>query len=162
MVNKMHEIILVPLDGSKVGEAALSCVKDIFSKMSTDISMEVTLLHVLSPSRLTVPLDNESYEIYFNEQDFEMFKTKFIEYLNLTGDILRSTGIAVNVRVEVGETPFEIIMVAEEINADMIVMSTHGHTGLQWAIGSNTYKLLQMETNIPITTVRPSKNNLEQ
>jgi len=158
----MYEKILVPLDGSKVGEGALSCVRDLFSKMSKDVNVEVTLLHVLSPSHLTVPLHDESYEIYFNEQDYEMFKAKFIEYLNVTGDMLRGTGIAVNVRVEVGDVPFQIVNVAEEMKADMIILSTHGHTGMQWAIGSNAYKLLQVETAIPITVVRPRTDTQEQ
>ena len=158
----MYERILVPLDGSEIGESVLSCVKDLFSKMAKEVSMEVTLLYVLSPSYLKVPLHDESYEIYFNEQDYEMIKAKFTEYLNTTGETLRSIGITVDIRVEVGETPFQIATIAEEMNADMIIMSTHGHTGTQWAIGSNTYKLLQLETAIPITVVRPSQYRLEQ
>ena len=159
----MHERILVPLDGSETGESALSCVKDLFSKMAKEVSMEVTLLYVLSPSYLPVSLHDESYEIYFAEQDYEAVKAKFIKYLNATGETLRSTGIIVNVRVEVGDIPLMIAEVADEMNASMIAMSTHGHTGIsRWTIGSNTYKLLQLEIPIPITLVRPSKDKLKQ
>ena len=160
---EMYEKILVPLDGSVMGEFALSYVNDLFLKMSKEVSMEVILLHVLSSSYLTVPLHDESYDIYFREQDYEMIKVKVIGYLNATGETLRSAGIIVNVRVEVGDIALKIATVAEEMNANMIAMSTHGHTGIgRWAMGGITYKVLQLETAIPIMVVRPPKDRLKQ
>ncbi|MFC2001783.1 universal stress protein [Chloroflexota bacterium] len=159
----MYERILVPLDGSKISESALPYVKDLFSKMSKEVIMEVTLLHVIPPSHLTFPLDEESYDIYFNKQDYKMIKEKFIKYLNATAEMLRSEGIIVNVRVEFGDISLLITNIAEEINASMIAMSTHGQTGIdRWTIGSFTYKLLQLAITIPIMLVRPPKDNLKQ
>ena len=44
----MYEKILVPLDGSKVGEAALPYVEDLMSKLSPEVKLEIILLQVLS------------------------------------------------------------------------------------------------------------------
>ena len=38
----MDEKIIVPLDGSQVGEAALPYVEDMVSKMSPEVNVEIT------------------------------------------------------------------------------------------------------------------------
>lgn len=44
----MAEKILVPLDGSRVGEAALPYVEELATKMMPGTRVEVTLIQVLS------------------------------------------------------------------------------------------------------------------
>ena len=44
----MYEKILVPLDGSKVGEAALEHVERIIAKMAPEVKTEVILFQVLT------------------------------------------------------------------------------------------------------------------
>ena len=159
----MYERILIPLDGSEIGESALLFIKDLLSKLSKEVSVEVTLLHVLSPLSQSVSIHSESFEVYYQKEDYEMIKTKFIEYLNAAGETQRNAGITVNVRVEVGDIPNQIAKVAEEMNANMIAMSTHGRTGIgRSPIGSIAYKVLQLDTDIPIIVVRPSKDRLKQ
>ena len=46
----MDEKIVVPLDGSKIGEAALPYVENLLSKLSPEVKVEVVLLQVLSAS----------------------------------------------------------------------------------------------------------------
>jgi len=46
----MYENILVPLDGSKVGEAALPHIEELVSKMTLTVKVKVTLLQVV-PSK---------------------------------------------------------------------------------------------------------------
>ena len=50
----MYEKILVPLDGSKFGEAALPYVKELVSKLALGLKVEVTLFQVLSPTHYVV------------------------------------------------------------------------------------------------------------
>ena len=60
----------------------------------------------------------------------------------------------------IGDASEEIIKAAEEINADLIAMSTHGRSGLsRWAFGSVTDKVLRRGGRVPILTVRaPNKD----
>ena len=44
----MSERILIPLDGSKVGEAALRYVEGLVSRMSPEKKVKVTLFHVIT------------------------------------------------------------------------------------------------------------------
>jgi len=154
----VYERILIPLDGSEVGESALQFMKDLLSKLSKDVDVEVTLLHILSPFSRSVSIRDESFDVDFQKEDYENIKTKFMEYLNATGETQPGAGIRVNVRVEYGDIPNQIVSVAEDVHADMIAMSSHGQSGVGLSpIGSVAYEVLQLDTDIPIIVVRPPK-----
>ena len=60
---------------------------------------------------------------------------------------------------KVGEAADEIVKAADEINADIIAMSTHGRSGLsRWAFGSVTDKVLR-GGNKPVLVVRAPKES---
>ena len=85
---------------------------------------------------------------------------KATDYLNKVGETLRSKGATVTARVGIGDASEEIIKVAEEINADLIAMSTHGRSGLsRWAFGSVTDKVLRRGGQVPILTVRAPRKS---
>ncbi len=57
----------------------------------------------------------------------------------------------------VGRAADEIIKAADEIDADLIAMSTHGRSGLsRWAFGSVTDRVLRAGS-MPILMVRAKK-----
>lgn len=151
----MYERILVPLDGSKVGESALPYVNDLMSKLSPEVKVEVTLFQVLSPMYPRTVGGYEVPDIVYTEKEMEENKKKAIDYLNKAGEALRSKGVTITTKVGVGDPGEEIAKVAEEINADLIAMSTHGRSGLaRWAFGSVTDKVLRRGGKVPILTVR--------
>jgi nucleotide-binding universal stress UspA family protein len=43
----MYEKILLPLDGSEIGEAAIADIEDIAVKMGRETPVEITLLRVI-------------------------------------------------------------------------------------------------------------------
>ena len=47
----MSERILIPLDGSKLGEAALSYVEELISSLAPEEKVEITLFHVITAVR---------------------------------------------------------------------------------------------------------------
>jgi len=151
----MYERILVPLDGSKVGEAALSYVEDLLSKLSPNVKAEVILFQVLSPEVPYVVGGGAVPQIDHTKEEMEQNRKKAEQYLNEIVEALRNKGVAVTAEVRVGSAAEEIVKLAEEVNANMIAMSTHGRSGLsRWAFGSVTDKVLRREGRIPITMVR--------
>lgn len=56
--------------------------------------------------------------------------------------------------VVIGLPPQEIIRIAEEKGIDMIVMGTHGRTGLETAIFGNTAEKVVKKASCPVLTVR--------
>jgi nucleotide-binding universal stress UspA family protein len=154
----MYEKIVVPLDGSIVGEAALPYVEDLVSKFSSEVEVEVILLQVLSSVTHAVLSGPAIVEIPYTEKEIEQIKNHILDYLNKAGETLRSKGIKVTTKVAIGNTSEEIVKAAEEINASFIAMSTHGRSGLsRLAFGSITDKVLRQEGNIPIIVVRSQK-----
>ena len=152
----MSARILVPLDGSKIGEAALSYVEELVSKLAQEV--EVTILQVVSSVTHAVVAGGETARIPYTEKEIEQIKEKTADYLEKAGEGLKSKGAIVKCKVEVGKPAEEIIKAANEINADLIAMSTHGRSGLsRWAFGSVTDKVLR-GGNKPVLIVRAQKD----
>ena len=153
----MSERILIPLDGSKVGETALLHVEELVSKLAPGLKTEVTLLQVITPRAHYATDVETSAVIPYTEEETEQIKKKAGEYLEQAGEGLRSRGVAMNSEVRTGNAADEIIKVSQEINADMVAMSTHGRSGIsRWALGSITDKVLR-KGNVPVLVVRAPK-----
>ena len=152
----MYERILIPLDGSQLGESALPYVEDLVSKLSPEVKVEVTLFQVVSPTHY-VAAGEAGAKIAYTEKEMKQIKRKTTGYLNKAGEGLRSKGAIVKFKVGTGSAAEGIIKAADEINADWIAMSTHGRSGIsRWAFGSITDKVLR-GGNKPMLVVRASK-----
>ena len=153
----MYERILVPLDGSKVGEAALPYVEELVSKLSPELKVEITLFQVVSSTHWVVA-GEASAPVSYTEKELELIKQKVIDYLDKAGEGLRSKRAIVKTKVGIGSAAEEIIKTADEINANWIAMSTHGRSGLsRWAFGSVTDKVLR-GGNKPMLVVRAPRD----
>ncbi len=150
----MHERILVPLDGSKVGEAALPYIEDLVAKVGSCSTVEVVLLQVITSLSHYVLAGETSAQIPYTDRELGQIKKKATEYLDKAAANLRSKGATVKTIIATGNAAEEIIKTARETSADLIAMSTHGRSGLsRWALGSVTDKVLR-EGQVPVLTVR--------
>ena len=153
----MYEKILVPLDGSKVGEAALPFVEGLVTKFSPGTIVEVTLIQVVSSLSHYIVAGEASAQIPYTQQEMEQIKKRSEEYLDGAAERLKEKGITVNIRVTIGAADEEITKAAEEIDADLIAMSTHGRSGIsRWAFGSVTNKVLKSGKK-PVLMIRAPK-----
>jgi nucleotide-binding universal stress UspA family protein len=154
----MDERILVPLDGSQAGEAALAYVGELLSKLSPEVKAEVILFHVLSAKSVAITSIGGAVELPFTKNQMEETSKTVIDYLDKTGESLRNKGAKATAKVAFGDASEEIIKASEEINANLIAMSTHGRSGIsRWAFGSITDKVLRHGGRIPITVVKALK-----
>ncbi len=153
----MSERILIPLDGSKVGEAALRYVEGLVSRLSPGAKVEVTLFHVITT--LTHEKDVRgnvgTVVVRYSESELEQMRVEAMEYLDEIGEGLINKGATVHFKVAVGQSPAEeIIRAEEEYDADLVAMSTHGRAGIRrWAFGSVTDKVLR-GGKVPVLMVR--------
>ena len=157
----MFQKILVPLDGSKVGEAALPYIEEFIGQMAPAYPVEVTLLHVMPPLAHYVAAGETSVAVPYTESEIEPFTKRFTVILEQMADRMRNRGVAVKTIVKSGKAAMEIIKTADEIGADLIAMSTHGRSGLsRWALGSVTDKVLRT-VRVPLLTVRAPEETSE-
>jgi nucleotide-binding universal stress UspA family protein len=153
----MTERILVPLDGSKVGEAALDVVKYVITKFAPEVKVEVTLLQVLTTLTHYVVAGDASVQVMYTNEELDQIKKAAEDYLKKASEPLGKLGITINLKVASGNAADEIIKTAEEIGATLIGMSTHGRSGIsRWALGSVTERVLRASSR-PILVVRASK-----
>lgn len=150
----MSERILVPLDGSKLAEAALPHIEELVAKLAPGLKVEVTLFQVVTSVSREVVVGSQSVPTAYTEKEMEQIKKRVMDYLDKAGEGLRSKGAIVKCKVGVGNAAEEIIKAADEINAGLIAMTTHGRSGLsRWAFGSVTDKVLRGGNRL-ILTVR--------
>ncbi len=150
----MFERVVVPLDGSKVGEAALPVIGRLADRLAPDAKVEVTLIGVITLLRHWVVVGEASAPVSYTEEELNIIKNRVTEYLNNVGESLKSKSIKVNVVVTSGNAAEEILKTAEQTRADLIAMSTHGRSGLRrLAFGSITDKVLR-GSHIPVLMVR--------
>ena len=159
----MYERILVPLDGSKVGEAALPIVEELVAKLAPANKVEVTLFQVVSVLSHYVVAGEATARVPYTEEELKLIKQKAEKYLAETGAALKVKGVTVKTKVVTGGNAADgINKAAEEIGVDLVAMSTHGRSGLgRWAFGSVTDRVLR-GGKVPVLMVRAPKEIKEK
>lgn len=66
-------------------------------------------------------------------------------------------GVKAEGKVVVGYPADEIIKTAENENADMIIMGTHAHKGLQLIMFGSVADKVVKNASVPVLTIRPQK-----
>jgi nucleotide-binding universal stress UspA family protein len=157
----MYNKILAPLDGSKLSECSLAHLKEITTGCHVG---EVILLTVLEPiPQTTVEYGNQTQiSAAYQQHEREQMKAKEMaeQYLTRVTENLKMQGVtAQNVVVlpEDHKSAAEVILnYAESNNIDLIIMSTHGRSGVtRWAFGSVADRVIR-HSKVPVLTVVPA------
>ncbi len=150
----MFERVVLPLDGSKVGEAALPVIRLMAENRPPGSKIKVTLIGVITLLRHWVVVGEASAPVSYTEEELNIIKNRVTEYLEKTGENLKSENIEVSIIVKSGNAAEEILKAADQVNADLIAMSTHGRSGWRRAaFGSITDKVLH-GSRMPVLMVR--------
>ncbi len=142
----MYKKILVPLDGSKVAEGVLPHAKALaFSE-----GAELVLLNVASNPTLDFVFSDPGLA----EQAVEEQETRSKKYMTDVEQQLKSEGFRVASLLRVGNVAEVILGVAEEMQVDVIAMSTHGRTGpARWLLGSVADRIVR-NSKVPVLLIR--------
>lgn len=173
----IRSTILVPLDGSALSRESLHHICHLFDPQC----YQVTLLRVASPPAgllakpaRVIPVNGLGLPEYGSLNQFELsrhpiyplqaeasVKAELEAELLHDARCLVDTGFRVQPVVEFGEPAAEIVAYAERTSIDLIVMATHGRTGIQRLLmGSVTAQVLRTSA-VPLLLVRPiAQNNL--
>jgi len=142
----MYKRMLVPLDGSELAELVFSYASDLAASLGLDL----VLLHVTSPhERDLVPLHRA-----YLERAAEVLRRQSEELQKKVGIQPRGEGVAARGELAVGHPAEEILECAVRHHIDLIIMATHGRSGIKrWALGSVADKVLRV-SKIPVCLVR--------
>ncbi|MBL0070413.1 MAG: universal stress protein [Bacteroidetes bacterium] len=137
--------ILIPYDFSETAD--LSLEHAVF--MAKLMKAEITLLHIVETVSFTSAI---SHALSGFEKKIETATNEKLD--QLAHDLHMKAGITLSIRTEVGRIYKKICQVAKEIDADIIVMGTHGSSGYQkFTVGTNTSRVVQ-EAPCPVISVQ--------
>lgn len=133
----MYKRILVPLDGSELAENSLPYVKRIAKRLNSEVILMIACQPIGYPE---LPLK---------------------AYLQKKLKELHSAGIRISHKLVRGDAATKILDFADKNDVSLIIMSTHGGSGVShWPLGSCTSKVLQ-KTHVPTLLVRSSKEKIK-
>jgi len=145
----MYKRMIIPLDRSEVAEVVFPYAKEVAGRLGLD----VTLLHVVG---LEEGDRSAAYKSYLDGAAEKL--------LNQAHYVLRSAGsaggkMAVHVHgvIVAGNPAEKILDYAEENDVDLIMMATHGRSGMsRWAMGSVADKVLR-RSSVPVWLVQAAR-----
>ena len=145
----MYKKILVPLDGSELAKTALGQAENLAKTFDAEIVLfqVVPFMPIYGSPELVTPLIVD-----------EKQKEAVEKYLaNLSGE-MKKKGLRVTTTVRTGQqVAGEIIDYAKEVGVDLIVMCSHGRSGIsRWVLGSVALKLLT-RAETPILLLRSKR-----
>lgn len=152
--------ILVPIDFSENAMIALDYASSI-AKLS---GAQIILVHVIE----SLPVNNTPF--IFTNPEIDGYQTKIIEMCTaqLT-EIATNYALKYGVTIDhvniIGRTHKDIKDFSEKIKADLIVMGTHGISGVrEFIAGSNTFRVVTDATcpvlSVPFDTKSSNFNNI--
>jgi nucleotide-binding universal stress UspA family protein len=149
-------IVLLCLDGPWMAKVALSYIKNYIGRLASDVKIGIYLLQIITETKYYRVGDGTVTTVPCTEEDIKQTMNETVSDLNKAAESLRSKNVTITVKVGIGtEVSKEIIQIAEEVNANLIVMFTHSTSWLsRLTFSSMTDKVLRKAESIPIMVVR--------
>lgn len=139
--------ILVPIDFSNYSKNALRYAVN-FAK---SFNSKIFLVYVVEP--VIYPSDFSMGQVTFPVADVEMGERAKNELDNLAKSEIGSE-IEVETIIKTGKPFVEINEMAGELDIDLIIIATHGHTGMEHLLFGSTAEKVVRKAPCPVLTLR--------
>lgn len=151
-LSRMINRILVPIDFSEHSKNALKYAVP----MAEQVGAALFLVYVVEPT--VYPADLGFGQVVLPGMEEEL-RSKGAE--ELKGLIEREIGARVKASscVRTGKPHQEILAEAAERMIDLIVMATHGHTGVEHMLFGSTAERIVRNAPCPVLTIRPARRS---
>lgn len=149
--NSRYQKIVVPIDGSGWSERAIPHAADI----ARNNDAEIILLHVF---RTPASEYTDQIALGGGDEQVQQMRDQFKQKMVSLRNQLRAEGV--KARCQFIEGAGVAPLICDYINdegVDLVVMSSHGRSGLsRFIFGSVAHKVMQ-DVSIPVMIVRPDK-----
>jgi universal stress protein A len=139
--------VLVPIDFSDYSKNALKYAVN-FAK---HFNAEMILIYVVEP--IIYPSDFSMGQIAVPTINMEMDKRASEELEKLANKEI-SKDLRVKTLVKTGKPFIEIIETASQENVDIVIISTHGHSGVEHILFGSTAEKVVRKAPCPVLTIR--------
>jgi len=147
-----YKKIVVPIDGSRWSERSIPHATDIAKNHSS----EVILLHIFR-----TPANEFTDQIALAGQDKQVdsIRESTKQQLISLRNQLRNEGVECRIQFMEGMgVPHLICDYINEENVDLVIMSSHGRTGLGRFIFGSVARQVMEGVNVPVMIIRPGKD----
>ncbi len=160
----MFKKVMVPLDGSKLAECALPYVEELAKGCGTE---EITLVSVTEQVRAQVRGAPEAGELFHSREDphvqrggietpvvFGKKEKQAEKYLHRIAKRFKDSGAKVRIEVLSWPPADSIASYAAKSDVDLIVMSSHGRSGIsRWTHGSVAERVFRASC-VPVLMIK--------
>lgn len=140
------ETIVVPTDFSPAAEKAL--------ELAAQLARQAGPAKLLLVNAYAVPLELEALAIYGAKQVYEELAAESDKQLKEILERLRKEGVSAESMGNHGRPEDVIVELARERKADLIVMGTHGRTGLPHVLLGSVAERVIRNAPCPVITVK--------
>jgi nucleotide-binding universal stress UspA family protein len=141
--------ILCPIDFSDASRAALEAAAEVAKRYGA----KVALFHAYPVPGYTFPDGSFVASSKMLEELSDQAHRHLLEWKV----IAEKLGIAqVEIATAIGEPAHEILEFAKAQKADLLVLGTHGRTGIQHALMGSVAERVVRRSTCPVLTVRPA------
>lgn len=146
MPDKIASIVF-PTDFSELSVAALPWVTDLAEKYGAEISC----IYVVEEPQIYSSLELGSVAIPTSGELLESARARMEKF---TSEFLGNAPAGVSSKCVVGHAATEIVNHANETNAGLIVMCTHGYSGVKHVVLGSTTEDVVSKAKCPVLSVR--------
>jgi nucleotide-binding universal stress UspA family protein len=144
--------ILLAVDGSKFSEAATQAVVAQAKPQGTEVHV-IYVIDIHTPQFPEMMVDYPGIE---HARDAQRGPAEAM--VAKTAELLRSKGLRVTTAVELGDPKSKIIDTAEAWRADLIVLGSHGETGLDRFLTGSVADAVARHAPCSVEVVRTRKS----
>jgi nucleotide-binding universal stress UspA family protein len=143
--------ILVPIDFSEHSRNALKYAVP----MAEQTGAELFLVYVVEPTIYPADLGFGQVVLPGVEEELRQKSAEELESLIATEIAGR---VPASCAVRTGKPYQEILRAAKERKIDLIIMATHGHTGVEHILFGSTAERIVRHATCPVLTIRPEES----
>ena len=152
----MYKKILVPLDGSQIAECVIPHITTIARACQAEVELVSVIEPIDIPTRGKIALSEDDLKAINNEarKEAQNYLAHIAERLNR--DDVRSHPVVLS-----GKPADSLVEYAGANDVDLIIMATHGRSGLsRWFFGSIAEKIMRA-VDTPILLVKANGCELD-
>lgn len=144
---EMIKKILVPIDFSDYSKKALQYTV----KFAKSFSAELYLVYVIEP--MVYPADLSMGQMVIPQSEVNLSEKANNELAELATNAIGES-LKYNILIKTGKPFMEVIETASEVDADLIIIATHGHTGVEHLLFGSTSEKVVRKAPCPVLTLR--------